>query len=241
VLKDDGLKVRSVETQKELRNLHGHAVVMDILAETCDGRIINVEVQRQKEGFSPKRARYHSSMMDAMFLPKGEEYESISGMYVIILYEKDPLGAGLPLYHVRRTISELENREFGDGAHIILVNGEIIDDTALGRLMHDFFCSDPDEMFYDILRERVKYLKRDKEGVTKMRDITAELIEEGRAFGREEGREETRYETAERMIMENLDYSLISRITHFDEAEIAELAIEVREREAEYSASSKID
>ncbi len=239
VLEDDELKVISTRTQKELKNLHGHSVILDILAETGDGRMINIEVQRQKEGFSPRRARYHSSMVDSNIHPEGVGYERLKDAYVIIIYERDPLGKGLPLYHVRRTVSELGNMEFNDGAQIILVNGEIINDTLLGMLMHDFHERDPEKMVCAILRDRARYLKADNKGVREMRDITEEFIQDGIEIGREEGIEKNRYETAVGMIKENLAYSLIARITHYDESEIESLAMEVRAKEPEYSATRK--
>jgi len=240
VLEDEKLRVVRVETQKELNNLYGHSARLDILAETGDGRMINVEVQRKKEGFTPKRARYYGSLMDANILPKGDKYDRLPDRCIIVMCEEDPFGKGHPLYHARMVIKETdENLE--DGASTVFVNCEVIDDTALGKLAHDFFCSDPDEMFYDILRDRVSYFKKDHKGVMEMRDITAELIEEGRGIGREEGfergREKNMYETAERMIKENFSYSTIARISQLDEREVEKLAIEIREREAKYSAS----
>jgi len=241
VLEDENLRVISTSTQKELRNLHGRTIILDILAETGDGRMVNIEVQRQKEGFTPRRARYHGSMVDSNMHPEGAGYERIKDAYVIIIYERDPLGRGLPIYHVRRTVRELDNMEFGDGAEIILVNGEIINDTLLGRLMHDFHEKDPEKMECDILRDRARYLKADRKGVREMRDITEEFIQDGIEIGREEGIAKTRQETAERMIRENFSYNVIARISQLDEREVERLAIEVREKDPEYSASAKED
>ena len=49
------------------------------------------------------------------------------------------------------------------------------------KLMHDFFCTDPDEMHYKQLADKVRYFKENEEGVRtmcatleKMRDETAE-------------------------------------------------------------------
>ena len=52
---------------------------------------------------------------------------------------------------------------------IIYVNGAFKDDsTELGRLMHDFTCSDPDEMYYQEIAKKVRYLKRDNGGIKEM-------------------------------------------------------------------------
>ena len=54
---------------------------------------------------------------------------------------------------------------FGDGTHIVYVDAEHAgEDTELGHLMHDFACTDPEEMHYDVLREEARRLKGAKEG-----------------------------------------------------------------------------
>ena len=84
------------------------------------------------------------------------------------LTEHDVLKGGKPLYTINRTISELDHEIFTDGSHIIYVNGEIRNETALGELMQDFFCKDPREMHYKVLSDRAGYFKDDKEGVDTM-------------------------------------------------------------------------
>ena len=52
---------------------------------------------------------------------------------------------GLPIYHVDRTVIET-GKLFGDEAHIIYVNSQIHDESALGKLMYDFYCTDAGKM-----------------------------------------------------------------------------------------------
>ena len=73
-----------------------------------------------------------------------------------------------------------------DGNHIIYVNAANRDDTALGRLMQDFFCSIPDSINYKILADRVKYLKETKEGINIMSPIVEEIYNKGLQEGRKE-------------------------------------------------------
>ena len=80
-------------------------------------------------------------------------------------------------YHIDRTIKE-NGKIFDDGAHIIYVNGEIKDDTPLGRLMYDLSCSAPDNMNYKELADRARYFKRDKEGQKIMSRIMEEIVNE---------------------------------------------------------------
>lgn len=62
----------------------------------------------------------------------------------------------------------MDHEIFTDGSHIIYVNGEIRNETALGELMQDFFCKDPQKMHYKVLSDRAGYFKDDKEGVDTM-------------------------------------------------------------------------
>ena len=81
--------------------------------------------------------------------------------------ENDVLKAGLPIYHIERTVQET-GVIFQDQAHIIYVNSQIKDETALGKLMHDFFCTDSKDMYYPVLADRVWYFKENEKGVTTM-------------------------------------------------------------------------
>ena len=64
------------------------------------------------------------------------------------------------------------------------------------KLMHDFLCSDPDDMYFDILAERSRYFKENPKGVSEMckamEDMRTEALERGRIEGRAEGRAEGR-------------------------------------------------
>ena len=59
-------------------------------------------------------------------------------------------------------------KPFEDGAHILYVNGEYRGDDAIGELMHDFNCSDPESMKNSLLREKSRYYKESKEGIAEM-------------------------------------------------------------------------
>ncbi|MDB6477532.1 hypothetical protein PMN53_09210, partial [Blautia wexlerae] len=97
----------------------------------------------------------------------GDKYDALTETYVIFITENDVLKAGLPIYHIDRIIQET-GEPFGDEAHIIYVNSQIKNETELGKLMHDFSCTDPKDMYYKILADRVRYFKEDEEGVLTM-------------------------------------------------------------------------
>ncbi len=164
ILDKDDLTVLKVDSQIELKNLQGRSSRLDIYAVDSQGKQYDVEVQRDSDGALPRRARYNSSLMDANLLLKGQQLTELPETYVIFITEHDTFKAGKPIYTINRTISELTNAIFDDGSHIIYVNGEIRDETKLGKLMQDFFCTDPNNMHNNALSERVKRFKDFEEG-----------------------------------------------------------------------------
>ena len=137
MLNNDKIKVRKVGVQQWLRNLYGHSAQLDILAEDENGTQFNVEIQRNDEGASAKRARFYCGALDMHFLDTGEKYEALPEAYVIFIMEHDVLKKGWPLYNVQRCL--IGNGEvFEDGSHVVhvvYVNAACQDDTPLGRLM----------------------------------------------------------------------------------------------------------
>ena len=195
ILDRDDIEVKSVSTQYHIHNFKGKSVTFDVYAEDTEGKAYDIEIQRASRGAMPKRARYHSSLMDASITEPGDGFERLRESYVIFITDKDVLEEGLPVYHVERYIEEVR-RPFADGSHIIYVNGENRDESPLGLLMRDMHCTDPDDMNYDILAKEVRQFKYSKEGVKIMSGMISDLIEEGRIEGLKEGA----IEAATRMI-----------------------------------------
>ena len=182
VLEMPDLVVVDVRTQVFVENLLNRSVRLDILATDSTGRKINVEIQRSDKGAGRKRARYNSSMMDANLLRKGEKFDELPETYVVFITEHDVIGKGRPLYHIGRYIFDT-NESFDDGSHILYVNGAYRDETPIGKLMHDFSCTVPDDMYYDELAERVRFFKESEEGVAimcrAMEDMRNQTLREG--------------------------------------------------------------
>lgn len=222
IMNNPDLKVQSVHTQHEIRNLLGHSVRLDAYATDKNAKKYNIEIQRSDKGASPKRARYHSSVIDVNILPKGEDYDFLTETYVIFITEHDEMGAGLPIYHVDRMVKETGSL-FRDEAHIIYVNGAYRDDDSpIGILMHDFACTNPADMQYKVLAERARYLKESKEG----QQVMCRAMEEMR----QNAKQEERQEAARRMIKAGkLSYEEIADYQNLTVEEIKELADEISE------------
>ena len=223
ILNRPNLRATRVVTQDTLKNLHGHDLRLDIHA-FADGQEFNIEIQRAKKGAAPRRARYHSSIMDANALPEGADYEKLPESYVIFITETDVLGKGRPIYVIRRMIED-DGEIFDDGSHIIYVNSSITDvSTPLGQLMHDFRCANPDEMYYNVLAERTGRFKKTEEGESTMnaaldaliRDVSeervAEALERGMERGMARGMEQGMEQGMERGMERGMEHERISAI-----------------------------
>ena len=194
----DDITVTKVITQHELPNLRGRSVRLDIHAFDHDRRDIDIEIQRAKKGASPKRIRYNSGMMDSNFLVKREDFDDLPEQYIFFITEKDVTGLHQLITPVERRMGPNWSLPFQDGIHIAYIDSSKADDSPLGKLMHDFRCQSADEMYYPLLRERVRYYKETDKGVTIMSDLFEEIRtrdrEEGKAEGMAEGKAEGKAE-----------------------------------------------
>ena len=193
ILKHPDLRVQSVQTQKTLKNLHGRSLCLDIAATDSEQTEYDIEIQRADQGAQARRARYHSSLMDASHSDVGRHCERLPESYVIFITEHDVLKGGEALYVFERR--QAKGRCLGDGTHIVYVNGERRgQESELSKLMHDFFCTRPEEMYFELLARTVGYYKQDERGLRDMNGVMEAIREEGRREGRKEGREKGRKE-----------------------------------------------
>jgi predicted transposase/invertase (TIGR01784 family) len=185
------VQVESCIGQKNLQspNPDGHNIILDIQAIDVNGHHFNVEVQNGSKGADVHRARYHSSMMDTRMLNEGEDYSDMKDSYVIFIYKHDKFRKGLPLYHVERQVLETGN-SFGDGSHIIYVNGQYKGNDAIGRLIQDFHCKNAADISNAQLADAVRYHKEQEEDANNMckavEDFAKEVAEEYAQKVREE-------------------------------------------------------
>ena len=116
---------------------------------------------------------------------------------------------------------------FGDGLHILYVNGEYRDvETPVGRLMHDFYCTKSEDMYSKVLADEVKYLKETEGGRGRMCRILEEMCEEVA--------EEVAKETAERVAKEKAKETAsmlleLNKLSHEEISESTGIPIEVVE------------
>ena len=219
IMEKQDLYVIDQVIQKDYKNLQGRSAVMDCVARDSTGKQFDVEIQQDNEGASPKRARYHSGLMDMNTLNPGQDFEELPESYVIFITRDDILGYGLPIYHIDRQIKVL-NEAFQDEAHIIYVNSRKQDDTELGRLMHDLHCKKADEMHSPILAKRMYELKETQKGVELMCHEMEKIYSEGMESGEKRGELKAKKETALSMAEEGMNIQKIARLVKVSEKDV---------------------
>lgn len=164
----DDLTLTSCETQADMKRVTGaRSICLDAYGTDTTGKKYDIEIQRADHGANPHRARYHSSVMDVENLRKGQDFTCLPDTYIVFITEKDFYEKGEPIYKIQN-INVTTGEPFDDGAHILYVNGEYRGNSDIGKLMHDFNCTDADDMNFELLASRTKYLKEDPKGVSEM-------------------------------------------------------------------------
>ena len=137
--------------------------------------------------------------MDANALKSGEDVDKLRDTYVIFLTENDVMNKGREVYSFDRVDTEA-GLEFGDGTHVIYVNGATRSTTEIGKLVHDLLCRDAAEMYFDVLRKQVSQFKKSEEGRRKMCKAMEELGARREARGKREGKREAMLTMAKRLL-----------------------------------------
>lgn len=223
------LIITKCATQADMKRVTGaRSLCLDAYGTDSTGKKYDIEIQRSDKGADPHRARYHSSVMDVENLDAGQSFDELPDTYTIFITEKDFFGRGKPLY-VIQNMNVTTGEAFGDGAYIFYVNGEYRGDDEIGRLMHDFNCHDAEDMNYDLLANRTRYLKENPKGVTdmcrSMEDMRDRALNEGIALGKAEGRAEGKAEALYSLVLEGLlTAAQAAGKLGLSESEFAELA-----------------
>ena len=178
---EEDISITKWHIQDEYRNLHGRTVIMDIVASTESGNIIDVEMERSLKNASPLRARFHASILDSSLLYVNEKWEKLPDIYVIFICEKDVLETNRLKNHIQRYREDGE--AFKDKVHIIYMNATKEDETPLGKLMHDLRCENHEDMYDEVLKERVRYFKQKEGGKKIMCDMMEKLEKRGEKRG----------------------------------------------------------
>lgn len=177
------LIITDCETQKDMKRLAGaRSICLDAYGTDSTGKRYDLEIQRQDKGADPHRARYHSGVLDIEKLHSGQDFKELPDTYTIFIIEKDFYGKGVPIYPIER-MNLVTGNSFEDGEHILYINGEYRGESDIGKLMHDFNCTNANDMNFELLAERTRYFKENPKGVREMckvmEDMRYETLKEG--------------------------------------------------------------
>ena len=151
------------KTQADMNRVTGaRSICLDVYGKDTSGKRFDLEVQKASAGTHPKRARYHSSVFDIENLDVKQDFDELPETYIIFITENDVYQGGYPFYLFERT------------------------DTRDG-LMHDFCCSNPDDMYNEDMADSSRYFKESEKGVSEMCTIMEDLRKESIELGMEKG------------------------------------------------------
>ncbi len=206
VLGKESVEITRVRGQDVLKNpiIGGRDITLDISIFEIEGKQYDVEVQRDPGGSHPKRARFHSSMMDSRMLKHKQVFKELKDSYVIFFCRHDKFRKGEPVYHIERRVFET-GKSFNDGSHIIYVNGKYKGDDMLGRLIHDFRCKKSSEMYNEILAKGVHHYKETEEGRKEMSEPMERLRRKWAKEAEEKGEKKGEKRTKVQAVLSLMD------------------------------------
>lgn len=117
---------------------------------------------------SPHELHFQSSLLDASLLGPGFDESALPDAYLISVAGRGPCSDEEDAVHHLVWRDETESGkgivELDMGNYILLVNADWRGPDALGDLMHDFHCANPEEMYIRQMAERMRYLKDTEDG-----------------------------------------------------------------------------
>lgn len=119
-------------------------------------------------------------------------------------------------------------RIFKDRQTIIYINSRMPDKTALGKLMHDFHCEDPDDMYCKPISDRVRKIKETPEEVENMCREMDKIYNSGEIDGERIGK----VKVALNMINNNFPADQIVSMTELSNDDVNRLIERKKKKEA---------
>ena len=174
----EDLTVKEVRTQYVITKINSRTVRLDVLAEDSDGKLYQIEIQRQDTVDHPRRVRYYGALADSEFLAKGKEYYELPDRLQFYISETDIWKQGKTVYPVTKRLGK-DGSEYDDGEYIVYVNAEVDDGSRIAKLMKYFKTADPNDNSEGDLSKRVHFLKCEEGGMDIMCEVAERMEKRG--------------------------------------------------------------
>lgn len=149
----------------------------------AEGQMADIEIEIAEKNLHPKYERLRIATTGHYYLAPNPDDDIISDVYMIYIIKGDFCDMGLPVYHGLNQV--FANGEYicdaNDGLFCFYVNGDFRDPQhPIGRMMHDFYCTDPEDMLVPVLKEAVRIRALDSLYGSLPNNITEEDMQEER-------------------------------------------------------------
>ena len=212
ILKDTKIKVKSNQPQVTLKKLQGRSLLIDLECILSNAVITNVEVQKENNADHQRRVRYHGSMLTTNITDPSTDFKNIPNVIVIYITAFDVFSKKKTIYHIDRVVRETQDT-VDNGFNEIYVNSAVDDGSEIALLMKYFVGKDVDmdkarKLFPNTVKLKEYYTNTEK-GIEIMTDLVKKLVKEEE----KQIREDTRREIVQNLKRENLEISLIQKIS----------------------------
>ena len=192
--------VTEMTVQDSLGFNESKGVRFDLKCKGKDGKVFDVEVQKENEKALPRRGRYYFGALTVSSLPSGNKYAELPDSYVLFICEKDPFGQGKACYTF--ALRDEKAHLFGDGATIRFFNCSYKGKDPYGSLASDMLSRETDAISDPVLRDTFVRGKIGERSIEVMSDLAKEI----KNMGVQEGRESSLRDIVVH-IMATTDYS----------------------------------
>ena len=222
ILADTIGKIAYISIQHNLKNYEqAKSVRFDVLVQTENGNLYDVEMQVSNENNIPKRMRFYQAAIDISFLDKGNFYNDLNDSFIIFICLFDVIGKNRPVYTFENICIEDKNISLQDGTKKVIIKSEAFkntEDKNLKEFLEYLKTGKPNNEFTRRIEEVIQTIKENEQARQEYR-----LMSTFEMDARYKGFSEGLKQTAKNIKMEKLDISLIKKITGLSESEIEKL------------------
>ena len=250
ILAENIAPIKNIISQNSLSRVKDAKTIrLDIMVETIDGKLYDIEMQIAKKHELPKRMRFYQSMLDLSYLQEGEHYRKLRDNYVIFICKFDFFKKNLPVYFFENSCKNDDSIKLNDGTKKIIINTTAFENAKnkkLQQLLAFIQKGTPSNTLTRRINEMVEITKLQKaarefyqlispyemdirdEGITEgLKEGHERGLKEGRELGLKEGRAEGSHtrtiEIAKQMLLKNFSQEDICDITGLSLEEVQAL------------------